>query len=151
MANKKISELTPKAAQLEDSDLVMVSDYNGSTYDTKSVTGANIRPYKTILFAISQSGTAVPTKIFSYEDEVTQTFTLARSSVGIYTLTASSALFTSNKTFVSISNGTSASGICLAAYVVSSTLVYFSSSTGSTGSLLDSALDEAILEIKIIK
>lgn len=151
MANKKISELTPKAAQLEDSDLVMVSDYNGSTYDTKSVTGANIRPYKTILFAISQSGTAVPTKIFSYEDEVTQTFTLGRSSVGVYTLTASSALFTSNKTFVSISNGMSASGICLAAYVVSSTLVYFTSSNGSTGSLLDAALDEAILEIKIIK
>jgi len=151
MANKKISELTPKAAQLQDDDLVMVSDYNGSTYDTKSVTGAEIRPYKTILFALSQTGTSAPTKIFSYESEVTQTFTLARSSVGVYTLTASSALFTSNQTFVTISNGMSANGVCVAAYVVSSTLIYFITTNGSTGSNVDAALDEAILEIKIIK
>jgi hypothetical protein len=105
MANKKISELTPKSAQLADDDLMMISDYNGATYDTKSVTGANIRPYKTILFNISQAGTSAPTKNYSYETEVTQTFTFGYVGVGEYSLTASSALFTNNKTFPIISSG----------------------------------------------
>lgn len=151
MANKKISELTPKAAQLEDSDLVMVSDYNGSTYDTKSVTGANIRPYKTIMFNLSQSGgSSAPTKNWSYESEVTQTFTLARSSAGQYTLTASSALFTNNKTFVNISFGGSGIGANIGAYVTSTTVISFYTGLYS-GASTDGLLDYANLEIKIIK
>ena len=42
MANVKISDLTAKGAAIEKDDLLIISDYNGSTYDTKSVTGANI-------------------------------------------------------------------------------------------------------------
>lgn len=42
MANKKISALTPKGSALSATDLLEVSVYNGSTYDTKSLTGANI-------------------------------------------------------------------------------------------------------------
>ena len=42
MANVKISELSAKGASIEKDDLLIISDYNGSTYDTKSVTGANI-------------------------------------------------------------------------------------------------------------
>jgi hypothetical protein len=42
MANKKISALTPKGSSLSATDLLEVSVYNGSTYDTKSLTGANI-------------------------------------------------------------------------------------------------------------
>jgi hypothetical protein len=42
MANKKISALTPKGSALSSTDLLEVSVYNGSTYDTKSLTGANI-------------------------------------------------------------------------------------------------------------
>lgn len=151
MANKKISELTPKAAQLQDDDLVMVSDYNGTTYDTKSVTGANIRPYKTIIFAISQSGTAAPTKDWSYETEVSQTFTLARSTIGTYTLTASSALFTSNKTFVSITPGGASAVANLGAYVTSTTIITINTTDSTNGSASDSLLDYANLEIKIIK
>lgn len=151
MANKKISELTPKAAQLEDSDLIMISDYNGSTYDTKSVTGADIRPYKTILFAITQGGSAAPTKDWSYETEVTQTFTLARSAVGEYTITASSALFTSNKTFINISLGGSGGAANIGAYITSTTIITFYTADSTTGTLTDSLLDFATLEIKIIK
>ena len=151
MANKKISELTPKAAQLEDSDLIMISDYNGSTYDTKSVTGADIRPYKTILFAITQVGTAAPTKDWSYETEVTQTFTFARSAAGEYTLTASSALFTASKTFINISLGASGTGTNIGAYRTSTTVITFYTSDSTSGSPLDSLLDVAQLEIKIIK
>jgi len=151
MANKKISELTAKAAQLQDDDLVMVSDYNGTTYDTKSVTGANIRPFKTILFTLSQTGTSAPTVDWSYETEVTQTFTFARSATGEYTLTASSALFTASKTFINISVGASGSGTNIGAYRTSTTVITFYTADSTAASLLDSLLDVAQLEIKIIK
>ena len=42
MSNKKISALTPKGSALSSTDLLEVSVYNGSTYDTKSLTGANV-------------------------------------------------------------------------------------------------------------
>ena len=42
MAEIKISALTAKGASLQKDDLLVISDYNGSTYDSKSVTGANI-------------------------------------------------------------------------------------------------------------
>ena len=151
MANKKISELTPKEAQLQDDDLLMVSDYNGATYDTKSITGANIRPYKTVMFTISQTGTSAPTVDYSYTDEVTQTFTLARTGVGQYTLTASSALFTLNKTFVSFTLSGMMGNILVGGSQTSTTVISFFTQNSTTGSNTDSALDEAQLEIKIIK
>jgi hypothetical protein len=44
MANKKISQLTAKGTALADTDLVEISEDNGSGgYDTKSVTGADIK------------------------------------------------------------------------------------------------------------
>lgn len=42
MPNKKISQLTPKGSALVATDLLEVSVYNGTTYDTRSVTGANV-------------------------------------------------------------------------------------------------------------
>lgn len=42
MANKKISQLTPKGSALSLTDLLEVSVYNGVSYDTKSLTGSNI-------------------------------------------------------------------------------------------------------------
>ncbi|CAB5217649.1 hypothetical protein UFOVP207_10 [uncultured Caudovirales phage] len=143
MANKKISELTPKGTQIQDDDLFMVSDYNGATYDTKSVTGANIRPFKTIMFNISQTGTSAPTKNYSYEDEVTQTFTFGYTSSGQYTLTSSSALFTSNKTFLFISSGVAPTDEIGVIRDSTTQLTIFSH--------VNDALDKANLEIKIIK
>jgi hypothetical protein len=151
MANKKISELTAKAAQLQDDDLVMVSDYNGATYDTKSVTGANIRPFKTILFNVSQSGTAAPTVNYSYVDEVTQTFTFTRDSTGVYKLTASSALFTLDKTFITISLGGAGSGANIGAFRQSTTQILFYTADSTTSIVSDSLITLANLEIKIIK
>lgn len=44
MADKKISQLTPKGATLADTDLLIISeDAGGGTYVTKSVTGAQIK------------------------------------------------------------------------------------------------------------
>ena len=149
MANKKISELTAKASQLQDDDLLIVSDYNGATYDTKSVTGANIRPFKTVMFNISQTGTSAPTVNYSYTDEVTQTFTWSRLSVGNYRLTSSSALFTSNKTFCQITLGTSILDLSACVVVTSTTQLDITNCTAS--SVLDGLLTNASLEIKIIK
>ena len=42
MPNKKISQLTPKGSALAGTDLLEVSVFNGVTYDTKSLTGANV-------------------------------------------------------------------------------------------------------------
>jgi hypothetical protein len=42
MANVKISQLTAKAAKVESDDRIPIADFNGSTYDTKYVTGAQI-------------------------------------------------------------------------------------------------------------
>ena len=151
MADKKISELTPKAAQLQDDDLLMVSDYNGATYDTKSVTGANIRPFKTVMFTISQTGTSAPTVDYSYTDEVTQTFTFARTAVGDYTLTASSAFFTANKTFVNLNLGVNTPSGSIGYYRVSTTQIVIFTTNLSTGFFADALLDKSQLEIKIIK
>jgi hypothetical protein len=151
MADVKISQVTAKGAALEDDDILLIGEYNGSTYDSKSVTGANVRPFKTILFALSQSGTGAPTKDYSYEAEVSQTFTLARASAGIYTLTASSALFTANKTFLQFSLGGNGTNALIAGYVSSTTFVTFYTTDSTTGAYTDSLLDFAQLEIKIIK
>lgn len=150
MADKKISELTPKAATLEDDDLLMISDYNGSTYDTKSVTGANIRPWYTILLNTSQTSTFAPTNNYSYK-EVSQTLTWARTGVGIYTLTASSACFTANNTYVHITAGANTGLTCFTAIVTSTTVITINTSNSSTGALVDDALNSTIIEIKIIK
>ena len=56
MANKKISALTPKGSALSATDLLEVSVYNGSTYDTKSLSGANI---------VSASGLTIGTTAIS--------------------------------------------------------------------------------------
>ena len=149
MADKKISELTPKAAQLQDDDLLMISDYNGATYDTKSVTGANIRPFKTIMFNISQTSTSAPTVNYSYETEVSQTFTWSRVSVGNYRLTASSALFTANKTFCQITLGNNILDLSAGVVVTSTTILDITNCTAS--SVVNSLLSNTILEIKIIK
>lgn len=151
MANVKISQVTAKGATLEDDDILLIGEYNGATYDSKSVTGANVRPFKTILFTLSQVGTSAPTKDYSYEAEVSQTFTLARASIGVYTLTSSSALFTANKTFLNISLGGSGSSANIGAYWTSTTVVTFYTTDSTTGAATDSLLDYAQLEIKIIK
>lgn len=49
MAEIRISELTAKGSNLEATDLLEISKYNGSTYDTKSVTGAQIKDYATTI------------------------------------------------------------------------------------------------------
>ena len=145
----KVSDFPAKGAQIEDSDLFEISDYNGATYDTKSVTGANIRPFKTVIFNISQVGTNAPTVNYSYVGEVTQTFTFSYVSVGNYRLTSSSALFTSNKTFCQITLGSNILDLQAGVVVSSTTQLDITNCTAS--STLDGLLTSANLQITIIK
>ena len=46
MADIKISQLTAKAAKVESNDRIPIADFNGTTYDTKYVTGAEINELK---------------------------------------------------------------------------------------------------------
>ena len=39
---KKISELTAKTTALQPLDLIEVSEWNGATYDTKSINGGSL-------------------------------------------------------------------------------------------------------------
>ena len=145
----KLSDFPAKGAQIEDSDLLLISDYNGATYDSKSVTGANVRPFKTVIFNISQVGTNAPTVNYSYVGEVTQTFTFSYLSVGNYRLTSSSALFTSNKTFCQITLGSNILDLQAGVVVASTTQLDITNCTAS--STLDGLLTSANLQITIIK
>ena len=49
MALKRISDLTAKTTELEALDLLEVSEWNGSTYDTKSLSGKNINDNATLI------------------------------------------------------------------------------------------------------
>ena len=147
---KRISELTAKTGLIEDTDLMVISDYNGATYDTKKVTGAQIKPYKIYLASISQAGTAIPTLNYGYS-ELSSTITFARRGVGTYGITASTSEFVLNKTFVHISGGESGSGIILEAYRLSSTEIYVAVSASDTQIYMDSLLNNCQIEIKIIK
>ena len=145
----KVSDFPAKGAQIEDSDLLLISDYNGATYDSKYVTGANVRPFKTVIFNISQVGTNAPTVNYSYVGEVTQTFTFSYLSVGNYRLTSSSALFTSNKTFCQITLGSGILDLQAGVVVTSTTQLDITNCTAS--STLDGLLTSANLQITIIK
>lgn len=59
----------------------------------------NINPYKTYQAKISQSGTSAPTATV-YLNELGATITFGRTSAGLYTITAGSAVFTSTKTHI---------------------------------------------------
>jgi hypothetical protein len=49
MANVKISALTAKAATLETTDRLAIADYNGTTYDSKYVTGQEVKDLSTLV------------------------------------------------------------------------------------------------------
>ena len=74
MANKKISQLTPKGSALAGTDLLEVSVFNGVTYDTKSLTGANVTSAITIPSGIF--GIANTSGVYTYY----ATFTLAMAA-----------------------------------------------------------------------
>ena len=145
---KKLTELTAKTGALEGTDVLVISDYNGATYDTKKITGSQIVPYKTYITNISQTGTAAPTVTGGYS-QLTGTLTFARTSAGTYTITNSVAEFTANNTFLFFQNS-GGSVTRLFQYAITSTTVITIYSWTGAGALSDGLLGSDSLEIKII-
>jgi hypothetical protein len=143
---KKISDLTAKTGALEGTDLLVISDYNGSTYDTKKILGSQIVPYKVYIKNISQSGTSAPTVTGGYS-QLNGTLTFARTGVGIYTITNSVAEFTANNTFVFF---TTTSAAYAFNYQITSTTVITIYTGNIVGVLVDGLMANDSLEIKII-
>ena len=145
---KKLTDLTAKTGALEGTDVLVISDYNGATYDTKKITGSQIVPYKVYITNISQTGTAAPTTSGGYS-QLTGTLTFARTSAGTYTITNSVAEFTANNTFVFFQNS-GGSVTRLFQYAITSTTVITIYSWTGAGALSDGLLGSDSIEIKII-
>lgn len=64
---------------------------------------AYIQLYKSYQAIITQTGVSAPSAV-TYWNTLGATMTWARTSAGLYTLTAGSAVFTANKTVIIISN-----------------------------------------------
>lgn len=77
-------------------------------------------PYKSYQALVTQSGTSAPSADVKL-NELGATMTWARTSAGLYTLTAGSAVFTSNKTVIIISNP--ATSLVMYTLIVTSTTV----------------------------
>ena len=62
MATKKISDLTAKTTELQKLDLLNVSEWNGATYDTKSIAGSGFILHKKVSLTAAQikTGNSVP-------------------------------------------------------------------------------------------
>jgi hypothetical protein len=60
MADVKISALTAKGAKLETTDLIPIADYNGSSYDTKYVTGEQILEAMPVAFVLNVGDETTP-------------------------------------------------------------------------------------------
>jgi hypothetical protein len=97
MANVKISQLTAKGAHVEATDRIPIADFNGSTYDTKYITGEQLTPYKKYVATVKQTGTSNP--VVTVLENTIGTIVWTRDGVGQYIGTLSTAFPTDTKTF----------------------------------------------------
>lgn len=110
-------------------------------------------PYKSYQAIVSQTSTSAPSATV-FQNELGATMTWARTSTGLYTLTAGSAVFTSNKTVVTISNPIT--GLVLYTAVITSTSVITVLTglaaviaTVLTNVATDALLTNALIEVRV--
>ena len=107
MADKKISELTEASLPLDGTeDLPIVQSGTTVRCSTQDIADLGLTP-KVYAVRLTQSGTSAPTA--AGVNTTGSTMTLARSSGGFCSITASSAVFTAGKTIISHS-GTGSGG-----------------------------------------
>ena len=80
---------------------------NGVNANETAISAISGLPYTSLVQLLTQTGTNAPVATEVYNN-TGQTFTWTRQSAGNYTITASSALFTVNKTIVFLNNGSTA-------------------------------------------
>ena len=141
MATKKISQFTAKAANLSADDLLLISDYNGSTYDSKYVTGAEVLQ-EVIQVAVSDETTALTTGTakLTFRMPFAMTVTEVRASL-------STAGTTSGTTTIDINEG----GTSILSTKLTIDATEKTSTTAATAAVIsDSALaDDAEITIDI--
>jgi len=141
MATKKISQLTAKSASIEVTDLIPIADYNGSTYDTKYVTGAELQR-EVIQLAVSDETTALTTGTakLTFRMPFAMTVTEVRASL-------TTAGTTSGTTTIDINEG----GVSILSTLLTIDFSEKTSTTAATPAVIsDSALaDDAEITIDI--
>lgn len=147
--DKKISELTAKTTNIKATDLMEVSEYSGGVYTTKSITGAQIIPYKSYIKVLNQTGTNAPTVSGGYS-QLTGTLTYTRTGLGAYKITNSVAEFTANNTFVFLQMGTAAINTSILVNIISTTEIGIYTYDDALSVSADGLFTNAFLEIKII-
>ena len=102
------------AGTVTTSDLILGVDTSTSKNTTKTFNAGDIASlvsgstaYDSYVALLTQTGTAAPVATV-LSNNLTATLTWARTGTGTYTLTASAATFTANKTIVFFNNGNAA-------------------------------------------
>ena len=140
----------PAIDKIESGDLVLVSDSSKSNA-TKSATIDQLSAYIVPSINIYDSYTALLTQTSTnapvatvLSSNLTGTFTWARTGVGVYTLTASVATFTANKTIVFLNAGSLSS--LITGERTSDTVLTIKTFSGGAA---DSAITNGAFEVRI--
>lgn len=146
MANKKISDLS--AGTISGTQLL----FNGDP-STGALTKNTFNDLQTFLggtkiyaAVITQSSTGAPTATIAFNNTGT-TITFARTTTGIYTATAGSAIFTSGKTIVFLQNVFDTS--IVSAAIASTTLINIRTVNAGSFSGQDGLLSVSSFKIEI--
>jgi len=139
----------PAIEEISGGDLILVSD-SSKKNATKSATvnqlSAYIVPYSSYTALLTQTSTDAPVATV-LSSNLTGTFTWARTDVGVYTLTASAATFTANKTIVFLNPGSSVSLVSVER--TSDTVLTVKTFVPSSGAAVDAAITNGAFEVRI--
>lgn len=110
----------------------------------------NLLPYTSYQALLTQSSTDAPVAVVYGNGFGATTFTLARTSAGLYTITASTPVFTANKTTISFSNPL-ATLVSIFAVITSTTVITFTTGLLAAGVAVptDALLTNTLAEIKV--
>ena len=138
------------AGTVTTSDLILGVDTSTSKNTTKTFTAGEIASlasgstaYNSYVALLTQAGTAAPVATV-LSNNLTATLTWARTGVGVYTLTASAATFTANKTIIFLNAGSLSS--LITGERTSDTVLTIRTISGGAA---DSAITNGAFEVRI--
>jgi len=142
------------------SDLILGVDTSNSKNTTKTFTAGDIASlasgstaYNSYVAILNQSGPTAPVATVLSND-LTATLTWARTGQGVYTLTASEATFTVNKTIVFLNTGTASPFLItwnhgIATGVPIDTVLRVNTYVPTNGSYVDNVITNGSFEVRI--
>ena len=135
------------------SDLILGVDTSNSKNTTKTFTAGAIASlasgstaYNSYVALLTQAGTAAPVATV-LSNNLTATLTWARTGVGVYTLTASAATFTANKTIIFLNAGSSIP--LITGERTSDTVLTVKTFVPSSGAAVDASITNGSFEVRI--